>query len=77
MGVRIERGDPAASRAGASIVIPEHPSQLRAVDVELDAVRRSYVKHALEALPAGRTLEDADVSFLAAETRTRRTPCGR
>jgi cysteine synthase len=69
LGVRVERGDPAASRAGESIVIPEHPAQLRVADVDLGEVRRSYLRHALEALPAGRTLEDADVAFLAAETR--------
>jgi len=71
MGVRVERGDPADSRAGASIVIPERLEQIRVVDVDLDQVRRSYVRNALDAAPAGAQLEEVDIAFLAAETRTR------
>jgi cysteine synthase len=69
MGVRIERGEPGASRPGESIVIPEHLAQVRAVDVDLERLRRSYLEHALAGAPPGRRLEDVDVSFLAAETR--------
>jgi threonine synthase len=71
MGVRIERGDPATSRPGVSIVIPERLEQIRVVDVDLDDVRRSYLRNALEAAPAGAALGEVDVAFLAAETRTR------
>jgi threonine synthase len=69
MGVQIERGDPSESRPGEKIVIPEHPAQIRAVDVDLDRVRRSYLQHALDAAPEGARLEDTDLEFLAAETR--------
>jgi len=71
LGVRIERGDPATSRAGESIVIPERLEQIRAVDVDLDGMRRSYVRNALAAAPAGARLDEADFAFLAAETRSR------
>jgi cysteine synthase len=71
MGVRIERGDPATSRPGASIVIPERLEQVRVTDVDLDQVRRSYVRNALDAAPPDARLEQADLDFLAAETRTR------
>ncbi len=69
LGVEIRRGDPRTSRPGVSIVIPEHPGQLRAVDVDLDHLRRSYLHHALEAVPLGSLLDDRDLEFLAAETR--------
>ncbi len=69
MGIRIGRGDPRTSRPGQAIVIPEHPSQLRVEDVDLDHLRRSYLRHALAAVPEGAVLEEPDVSFLAAETR--------
>ncbi len=69
MGVEIRRGDPRTSRPGGSIVIPEHPAQVAAVDVDLARVRRSYLQHALDALPDGARLEDVDFEFLAAETR--------
>jgi cysteine synthase len=70
MGIRIARGDPAASRPGESIIIPERLDQVRCVDVDLDGVRHSYLRNALAAAPAGTRLEEADVAFLAAETHT-------
>ncbi|HEX9260505.1 MAG TPA: 2-amino-4-oxopentanoate thiolase subunit OrtB [Acidimicrobiales bacterium] len=70
MGVRISRGDPAASRPGESIVIPSRLDQVRAVDVDLDRIRRSYLRNALEQLPDGGALDPVDVAFLADDTRT-------
>jgi cysteine synthase len=70
LGIRIARGDPAQSRPGESIVIPERPEQIRAVEVDLERLRRSYLRHALASLPAGARLEPLDVAFLAEETRT-------
>jgi cysteine synthase len=69
LGIEVARGDPRASRPGRSILIPEHPSQIAAVDVDLDEVRRSYLRRALATLPAGARPDDVDVEFLAAETR--------
>jgi cysteine synthase len=69
MGIRIGRGDPRASRPGESILIPEHPSQVRVVDVDLERVRRSYLRRACEALPGGARVAEVDVAFLAEETR--------
>ena len=69
MGVDIRRGDPRESTPGQSIVIPEHPSQLAVVDIDLEHVRRSYLQHALESLPQGESLSDIDLAFLAEETR--------
>jgi len=69
MGIAISRGDPRDNRPGERIVIPEHPSQIAAVDVDLGHIRRSYLRHALESLRPGEALTDADLDFLAAETR--------
>jgi len=70
LGVEVTRGDPRRQRPGERIVIPEHPAQLAAVDVDLDRLRRSYLRNALAALPAGTELTAADLVFLAEETRT-------
>ncbi len=70
MGIALERGDPRDNKPGQRIVIPAHPSQMAVVDVDLDHVRRSYVRHALKSLPKGKRLSDTDVEFLAAETRS-------
>ena len=37
---------------------------------DLDRVRRSYLRNALDALPAGETPTVADIAFLAADTRS-------
>jgi hypothetical protein len=69
-GIRVERGDPATSRPGESIVIPEHPAQLQVTEVDLDRVRQSYLRNALATLPPGTSPMPVDLAFLAEETRT-------
>jgi 2-amino-4-ketopentanoate thiolase beta subunit len=72
LGIAVERGDPRESRPGERIVIPSHPGQIAVVDVDLNHVRRSYLRRALEQLPLGVRPSDEDLRFLAEETRTDR-----
>jgi cysteine synthase len=73
LGIEVRRGDPRENRPGTRIVIPEHPAQMRVVDLDLDHLRRSLVRNALAAAPRGAAIGDVDLEFLAAETRwTRR-----
>lgn len=72
MGLRVSRGDPRESRPGESILIPERLEQIRVVDVDLERIRRSYLRRALESAPAGSHLGEVDVAFLAEETRSPR-----
>ncbi|MDH4193849.1 MAG: PLP-dependent lyase/thiolase, partial [Nitrospirota bacterium] len=65
-------GDPRDNKPGQRIVIPEHPSQIAVVDVDLEHVRRSYVRHALEAVHGEQPMSEIDLDFLAAETRSSR-----
>lgn len=67
-GIEISRGDPRDERAGTSIVVPDHPSRIRTRDLDVDDLRRSYVRH-LAARYAGSALSAQDVAYLAAETR--------
>jgi hypothetical protein len=53
-------------------VFPAHPSQIAVVDVDLDPLRRSYRRHAIDSLPGAAVLGDVDLEFLAAETRSTR-----
>lgn len=69
MGIDVRRGDPRGGRPGERILIPERPEQLAATEVALEPLRRSYIRHALEQLPAGAKLGEADLAFLSAETR--------
>ncbi len=73
MGIEVSRGDPGDNQPGTRIVIPELPSQLAVVDVDLDHVRRSYLQHAIESLPKEQALSKTDLEFLAVETRTDKT----
>jgi cysteine synthase len=72
MGVEVCRGDPRQNKPGQRIVIPEHPAQLAVVDVDLDHVRHSYLRNALDTLTPGQTLSELDLAYLAAETKTSR-----
>ncbi|MDD3449553.1 MAG: 2-amino-4-oxopentanoate thiolase subunit OrtB [Gammaproteobacteria bacterium] len=72
LGIEVRRGDPRENRPGERIVIPERPGQIAARAVDLDRVRRSYLRHALESLPEGAVLEAADYAFLVEETRSSR-----
>ncbi|HEY5604409.1 MAG TPA: 2-amino-4-oxopentanoate thiolase subunit OrtB [Gammaproteobacteria bacterium] len=70
MGIEVTRGDPHGNKPGVKIVIPEHPTQLHAAEVDLNQMRRSYIHHAIQALPDNQVLSEIDMEFLAAETRT-------
>jgi hypothetical protein len=69
-GVEVLAGDPADSVPGKSIVIPERPEQIRAKDLDLGRLRRSYVRNALEHAGASYAPTSEDVAFLAADTNT-------
>lgn len=67
-GIVINTGDPEASVPGKSIILPENPRQIRAVDMDLDALRKSYIKNALKQLD-GEDLTREDASFLVEDCR--------
>ncbi|MBX3030587.1 MAG: PLP-dependent lyase/thiolase [Chloroflexi bacterium] len=67
MGVEIVNGDRRLDEPGRRIAIPLGIEQLQLIDVDLDEVRRSYLRRAADR--AGTThLGDADLAFLADET---------
>jgi len=73
MGIEIRRGDPRENEPGKTIVIPEHPSQIRPIEMDLDRIRRSYLRNALDSLPPGVHVTETDIAFLSAETRSDET----
>lgn len=70
MGIEVRRGDRHEDKPGARIVIPREPTQLAVVDINLDQLRRSYLRHAFAAIPETTALTENDIAFLADETRT-------
>jgi hypothetical protein len=69
MGIEVTRGEPSQNLPGRRIVIPEHPAQIVTREVDLDGVRHSYLRNAVERLPVGARPGPEDIKFLAAETR--------
>jgi cysteine synthase len=71
-GIAIRFGDPAEEIPGESIVLPEHPSLIKARDLDLEKIRRSYISSSLER--AGQkgpvNLTEVDLTYLAEETRS-------
>ncbi len=68
-GIKVFRGNPSGNVPGECIAIPESIEQMRAIDVDLEEVRRSYIARTLHIHCANR-LTEADYEFLAVETRT-------
>ena len=73
LGIQIRRGDPTENVPGQRIVIPQRPAQVAVSEVDLDRVRHSYLRNALDRVPEGSALTGVDSDFLVAETRLPRT----
>ena len=69
-GINIRFGDPFDEIAGQSIILPSCPSLIVPREVEMDYLRRSYIKNTLIKLPKDANLTQNDVEFLAQETNT-------
>ncbi|MDI6843133.1 MAG: 2-amino-4-oxopentanoate thiolase subunit OrtB [Anaerosomatales bacterium] len=69
-GIEVRLGDPAESVPGTSIVIPERPEQIAVREIDLDRLRRSYVRNALDHAPEGYEPTPEDVAFLAEDSHT-------
>ena len=73
LGIEVKRGDPRDSKPGQCIIIPEHPSQVAVINVDLEHVRRSYLQNAIKSLKEGASLSKVDLAFLSEETRISQT----
>lgn len=67
-GIEIFFGDPAEEVPGKNIVLPSHPSLIKARDVDLVHMRKSLIKTAVSTYRVAPT--EADIAFLAEETNS-------
>jgi cysteine synthase len=67
-GIEVKFGDPKYEIPGKNIILPSHPSLIKAQDADLDHMRRSLIKNALKNYDV--KLNGADIKFLAEETKT-------
>jgi cystathionine beta-synthase len=74
MGVEVRSGDPTENVPGEVIVIPERLEQIQAKDFDVDRMRKSYVRNAVQnartAAGADYAPTAADIEFLAADTNS-------
>jgi len=68
-GIEVRRGDPKNNIPGKVIVIPKRVEQIHVEELDLDKIRRSYVKHAIEATGMRQPKEE-DILFLAEDSRS-------
>jgi len=69
-GIDISLGDPSQEIAGQNIILPSCPSLITPKDIDMEHLRRSYIRNALAKLPQGATPTLQDIKFLAQETNT-------
>ncbi|MBR0597717.1 PLP-dependent lyase/thiolase [Clostridiales bacterium BAD-6] len=67
-GIEVFFGDPKDEVPGKNIIFPSHPSLIKVKDVDLDHMRKSLIKTAVNTYQV--TPTEADIKFLAEETKT-------
>ena len=67
-GVQVVFGNPAEEIPGESIILPAHPSLLKAKDIDMDKLRASYIKNCIENNRVTE-LDSADLSFIMADCK--------
>lgn len=70
-GVEVKFGDPDKDTPGKDIILPEHPSMIKARYSDMDKLRKSYIKKSVQHVNAS-WAEDKDIEYLAAETKSDR-----
>ncbi|MGF7058830.1 2-amino-4-oxopentanoate thiolase subunit OrtB [Brassicibacter mesophilus] len=68
-GVNVVIGKPEDEIPGENIVLPEQPSFIKARDLDLDKLRRSYIKNCIETTHAT-SVSNEDIKFLAEDTNS-------
>jgi 2-amino-4-ketopentanoate thiolase beta subunit len=68
-GVEVKFGNPDDEVPGQNIILPEHPSQIKARNVDLNKLRRSYIRNCVDNIKVQYATEE-DVMFLAEDTKS-------
>ncbi len=71
-GIIIKFGNPADQVPGENIILPEHPSLIKAKDLDLDRIRKSLIKNNVE-INKLEEICQADIDYLVIETKSNDT----
>ena len=66
-GIEIKFGNPKDQIPGINIILPEHPSMIQAIDLDMEKIRKSVVKNAVQNNDVT-SVSKEDIKFLIAET---------
>lgn len=70
-GIKVYVGDPKEQIPGENIVIPSHPSKVSVTDLDMEGLKNSYMKNAVNKLTENKA-EQVDIEFLSLETKLSR-----
>ncbi|GAB6108823.1 2-amino-4-oxopentanoate thiolase subunit OrtB [Fusibacter bizertensis] len=68
-GIELRFGNPSEQVPGKNIILPSHPSLIKAVDLDLDKLRVSLIKNAVSSSES-KKLDEGDLQYLITETKT-------
>lgn len=68
-GIEIRFGNPEEEVPGESIILPGHPSLIRAVDLDLDKIRYSYIRNCVAKMGNPEDVGDKDLEYMADEIK--------
>jgi len=66
-GVELLIGDPKDEVCGQNIILPQTPDLIKAVDLDMESLRASYIRNAVS---KAKSITEADIKFLAEDTKT-------
>lgn len=67
-GIEIKFGNPQDEICGENLILPSHPSLIKSKDINIDKIRKSYIKNAIQNNNVS-SLSDEDISFLAKDCK--------
>jgi len=67
-GCEVFIGDPKDEVAGKNIILPSHPSLIKARDIDIDKLRKSYIKNCIEMNNISEITKE-DISFIMDDCR--------
>ncbi len=71
MGVEVKSGNPKDEVPGKNIILPVHPSMIKAKKVDMERLKKSYIKNCIENYKVEKVTEN-DVDFLIKDTKSNR-----
>lgn len=73
-GIEIKFGNPKDEVAGVNLILPKHPELLKCVDVDMNKIKKSYIKNCVlnNKIEDVNSLSDKDIEFLVEETKSSR-----